>query len=63
LADIRLADALSNETYGSPRMTHELQDNSLSVGGCQTARLMQENGLKALQKRRFKYSIDSLVKV
>ena len=59
LAHIRSAFALSHETYGSPRMTRELQDNGLSVGRRRTARLMRENGLKARQKRRFKRTTDS----
>jgi putative transposase len=59
LAHIRSAFALSNETYGSPRMTRELQDSGLRVGRRRTARLMRENGLKARQKRRFKRTTDS----
>lgn len=50
---------LSNGTYGSPRMTRELQDSGLAVGRRRTARLMRENGLKARQKRRFKRTTDS----
>jgi putative transposase len=45
LAHIRSAFTLSNETYGSPRMTRELQDEGLEVGRRRTARLMRENGL------------------
>jgi len=59
LAHIRSAFALSNETYGSPRMTRELQESGLRVGRRRTARLMRENGLKARQKRRFKRTTDS----
>jgi putative transposase len=59
LAHIRSAFVLSNETYGSPRMTRELQDGGLNVGRRRTARLMRENGLKAWQKRRFKRTTDS----
>ena len=59
LAHIRSAFARSHETYGSPRMTHELQDEGLQVGRRRTARLMRENGLKARQKRRFKRTTDS----
>ena len=33
LAHIRSAFALSNGTYGSPRMTRELQDDGLVVAG------------------------------
>ena len=54
LAHLRSAFALSNGTYGSPRMTRELQDDGLKVGRRRTARLMRENGLRARQTRRFK---------
>ena len=59
LAHVRSAFALSNGTYGSPRMTHELRDHGLQVGRRRTARLMRDNGLKAGQKRRFKRTTDS----
>ena len=59
LAHIRSAFALSNETYGSPRMMHELRDMGLSVGRRRIARLMRSNGLKARQKKRFKRTTDS----
>lgn len=60
LAHVRAAFKLSSETYGSPRMTRELQDEGLAVGRRRTARLMRQNGLKARQKRRFKRTTDSL---
>jgi putative transposase len=59
LAHIRSAFTLSNDTYGSPRMTRELQEEGLAIGRRRTARLMSENGLKARQKRRFKRTTDS----
>ena len=59
LAHVRSAFALSNGTYGSPRMTRELQDAGLVVGRCRIARLMRDNGLQARQKRRFKRTTDS----
>jgi putative transposase len=59
LAHLHSAFALSNGTYGSPRMTRELQDDGLKVGRRRTARLMRENGLRARQKRRFKCTTDS----
>lgn len=59
LAHVRSAFALSNGTYGSPRMTRELQDSGVAVGRRRTARLMSQNGLKARQKRRFKRTTDS----
>ena len=60
LAHVRSAFALSNGTYGSPRLTRELQDAGLAVGRRRTARLMRENGLRARQPRRFKRTTDSL---
>ena len=49
LAHIRSAFALSNATYGSPRMTRELRDDGITVGRHRVARLMGENALKARQ--------------
>ena len=60
LAHVRSAFALSNGTYGSPRMVHELRDDGLRIGRRRIARLMRENAMKARQKRRFKRTTDSL---
>ncbi len=54
LAHVRSAFTLSHETYGSPRMTHELREQGLAAGRRRVARLMRENGLKARQPRRFR---------
>lgn len=54
LAHIRTAFALSNGTYGSPRMHRDLVDDGHRIGRHRTARLMRENGLVARQERRFK---------
>ena len=59
LTHIRSAFSLSNGTYGSPRMTRELQDEGFAVGRHRVARLMRENGLKARMKRRFRRTTDS----
>lgn len=59
LAYIREFYALSHGTYGSPRMTIELQEAGFTVGRRRVARLMQENGLKARVTRRFKRTTDS----
>src|SRR3954468_21524483 len=59
LTHVRSAFSLSNETYGSPRMTRELQDAGFAIGRRRTARLMRENGLQAREKRRFKRTTDS----
>ncbi len=59
LAHIRTAFALSNGTYGSPRMHRDLVDEGHQIGRHRTARLMKENKLVARQKRRFKWTTDS----
>jgi putative transposase len=59
LAYIRGHFTCSNETYGSPRMYAELKAEGLGVGRHRIARLMRQNGLKALQKRRYKKTTDS----
>ncbi len=59
LAHIRAQFATSNETYGAPRMHVELREDGLDIGRHRVARLMRDNGLKALQKRRYKKTTDS----
>jgi putative transposase len=59
LAHIRAQFATSHDTYGSPRMTVELKEEGLQVGRHRVARLMRDNDLKALQKRRYKKTTDS----
>ena len=59
LAHIRTVFALSNGTYGSPRMHRDLIDEGHEIGRHRTARLMRENQLIARQKRRFKRTTDS----
>ena len=54
LAHIRSQFATSNETYGAPRMHAQLREEGLLAGRHRIARLMRDNGLKALQKRRYK---------
>jgi putative transposase len=59
LAHIRAQFSTSNETYGAPRMHVDLVEDGLAVGRHRVARLMRDNGLKALQKRRYKKTTDS----
>lgn len=59
LAHVRHHFALSHETYGSPRMHAELKAARLRCGRHRIARLMRDNGLKALMKRRYKKTTDS----
>ena len=59
LAHVRSAFSLSHETYGSPRMTHEVREQGLMAGRRRVARLMRENGLKARQPQRYRRTTDS----
>ena len=59
LAHIRAQFSTSHETYGSPRMHAELNEDGMAVGRHRVARIMQENSLKARQKTRFKKTTDS----
>lgn len=59
LAHIRAQFSSSSETYGAPRMHAELTEDGFAVGRHRVARLMRDNGLKALQKRRYKKTTDS----
>src|SRR3954464_10239133 len=47
LAHVWSAFALSNATYGSSRMTRELQDAGVMVGRRRIAQLMRDSGLQA----------------
>jgi putative transposase len=58
-ARVHMAFRLSHETYGSPRMVHELREQGFAVGRRRIARLMRESGLKARQKRKFTRTTDS----
>ena len=59
LAHVRSAFALSNGTYGSPRMARELQDDGFAIGRRRTVTPKRENGLRGRQKRRFKRTTGS----
>ena len=58
LAHVPAAFAMSDETYGPPRMHAELTEHDLAIGRHRVARLMRENGLQARQKTRFKRTND-----
>jgi putative transposase len=45
--------------YGSPRITAELQSQGYRCGKNRIARLMQENGIRSLMRRRFKITTHS----
>lgn len=46
-------------SYGSPRMTRELHAEGINCGHNRVARLMRENGIRAVIPRRFKVTTNS----
>lgn len=59
LALIRAIHAEFKGSYGSPRMVRELRLRGFPASKDRVERLMQENGIKAKHKRRFKLTTDS----
>lgn len=59
LADIERIYEDSKGTYGSPRIHESLKDEGWRVGRNRVIRLMQENDIRAVQKRRSKRTTDS----
>ncbi|GAN91768.1 transposase [Gluconobacter frateurii M-2] len=59
LAHIREQYALSNQTYGRPRITAELKEAGLNVGERRVGRLMKLNGIRPVRTRRHKVTTDS----
>jgi transposase InsO family protein len=51
MAHVRIAFAESGETYGAPRLLHELQAEGLPTSQKRVARLMREAGLRARPRR------------
>jgi transposase InsO family protein len=54
LAQVRLAFALSRQTYGSPRLTRQLRRQQIHCGENRVARLMRRHQLQARSKRPFR---------
>lgn len=59
LTHIREHFALSNGSYGRPRMTMELREAGLDVGERRVGRLMKANGIRPVRTRRHKMTTDS----
>jgi putative transposase len=59
LCEIRRVHERSRRTYGSPRVTAELQAQGVRCGEHRVARLMRANGIRAKAKRRFRVTTDS----
>jgi putative transposase len=59
LIDIRSSFENSERTYGSPRVMKDLRDLGLHTSKKRIARIMRENGIVAVQRRRFKITTQS----
>ena len=59
LNEIRRIHEQYKATYGSPRMTEELNRRGFKVSRPRVARLMKHNGIKAVHKKRFVVTTDS----
>lgn len=60
LEHIQEVHTKSRKLYGSPRITAELNDEGIGCGRNRVARIMKDNGIRALlKKRRFRRTTDS----
>jgi len=59
LFEIRRVHEKSKASYGSPRITKELNEAGFKVSRPRVARLMQKAGIKAVHKRKYKVTTDS----
>lgn len=59
LEEIQTVFEASKATYGSPRIHRTLQGQGRTVGRNRVARLMRENGIRAVQKQTSKRTTDS----
>ena len=59
LIDIRSSFEKSERTYGSPRIRKDLRELGQWTSKKRVARIMRENGLVAVQRRRFKVTTQS----
>ena len=59
LSEIQRILKESKASYGSPRMTEELRKRGFDVSQPRVARLMKENGIKAVHAKKFVVTTDS----
>lgn len=58
-AEIRACFEASKRTYGSPRIGKDLRELGYSCSGKRIARIMRQSGLRALPRRKYRYTTDS----
>lgn len=59
IEEIKKIHEKSRRTYGSPRITVELNDNGIKCGKKKIARIMRKNGVRAKIKRKYKATTNS----
>jgi transposase InsO family protein len=59
LGSIREIFAASGETYGSPRISHELRERGVACDKARVERLMRENGITPPRKKKYRVTTDS----
>ena len=59
VGEIRAIHQQSRHTYGSPRVHQELRAQGVCVGRHRVARLMRENGIWSVRKRKRRRTTDS----
>lgn len=59
LSEIRMVHDRSRRTYGSPRVTVELNESGISCSVNRVARLMRDAGIRAKTKRKYRATTDS----
>jgi transposase InsO family protein len=59
LLEIQKIFTQSRGTYGSPRITRELQKKGIVANENTVADIMKENGIQAKQRKKFKATTDS----
>jgi len=59
LSQIRIAFDRSRQTYGSPRLTDELNDSGIHCSKNRIARLMRQSGIRAVGKRKYRVTTHS----
>ena len=59
LREMRIAFDRSRQTYGSPRLTVELNESGVSCSENRVARLMRLSGIRAVGKRKYRVTTNS----
>ncbi|MFM6247873.1 MAG: IS3 family transposase, partial [Dolichospermum sp.] len=59
LKEIKNVHNNSKKTYGSPRITKELQSKNIPVSEVLVAKIMKENDIRSVVKKKYKVTTDT----